>query len=172
MRTPIVKDFESIVDSMRLPGSDKPYYDYGHRLEIANKLTEKDKTNDYKYKKYPLIALRLDTQETLSNGLIAVSLNIALLTMTDEKYTAQQRYDKVFIPVLYPMLELFFKKIKRSGIYFWDAKAGMEYPEVKILDRPYWGTPDKEANKANIFNDPIDAIELIDLKLNKRINKC
>lgn len=154
---------------MRVSGELTPYYEYGHRLEIANMLTEKEKTQ-YKYNRYPLIALRLDILERdTSKGMMEYRLNMAIMTMTDHNYNAKQRYDKVFIPVLYPLYERFFKALKKSGIFTWPGHQ--EKPEHAPIDRLYWGTQFSEGNVKNIFNDPIDAIELLDLKLNKRI-KC
>jgi len=168
MRTPIVYDIETVVELMRLAGDEKPYYEFGHRLEIANTLTEKEGTQ-YKYRRYPLVALRLDLMEELDEGMQKVNLNIAFITFTDENYKARQRYEKVLVPVLYPMVENFFTKCKKSGIFTWEGHQ--KYPPCKVVDRPYWGIADTEGNVRNIFQDPIDAIELMDLKLNKR-PKC
>jgi len=77
-----------------------PYYMYGHRRELANRLLEKDKDSVFKYQKYPLVALRLDTPEEYADGVVTFTLNVA-----------------------------------------------------------------------NIFNDPLDAIELIDLKISQNF-KC
>lgn len=169
MRSAVVKDFEKIVASMRLENSLIPYYEYGHRLEIANLLTEKEKSQ-YKYNRYPLIALRLDIPEFIEESLVHVKLNIAILTMTKENYNAKQRYDNVIIPILYPLYDRLMKAIKTSGVFFWSNN--MSFPEHTVIDRPYWGKEYSEGNAANIFNDPIDAIEIIDLKLNKRIKTC
>jgi hypothetical protein len=168
MRTPIVYDVETVIDLMRLEGEEKPYYEFGHRLEIANTLTEKEGTQ-YKYRRYPLVALRLDMVEEIDEGMQKVNLNIAFITFTDENYKARERYEKVLVPVLYPMVEKFFVKLKKSGIFTWEGHQ--QYPPHKVVDRPYWGIADTEGNVRNIFQDPIDAIELIDLKINKRY-KC
>ena len=168
MRTPIVWDVEKVVSLMRLEGDEKPYYEYGHRLEIANTLTEKEGTQ-FKYRRYPLVALRLDIPEELDEGMQKVSLNVAFITFTDENYKASQRYEKVLWPILYPMCEKFFVCLKKSGIFTWEGHQ--QYPRCKPIDRPYWGIANSEGNVKNIFQDPIDAIELIDLKLNKR-PKC
>jgi len=168
--TPVVKDFESIVASMRtntkLP--DVPYYEYGHRLEIANLLTERDKT-EFKFKKYPLIALRQPFDEVIADGMVKVKLNFVIVTMTDVKYTTRQRYDKVIIPVLYPLFESFIQAIKNSGLYFWNSDA-MDYPPMDKIDWPFWGVQYQEGVEKNIFNDPLDAIELVNVELHKNIN--
>lgn len=169
MRTPIVYDIEKIVCKMRCNGDEKPYYDFGHRLEIANTLTEKEGTQ-YKYNRYPLIALRLDIPESIVNDMQQVKLNIAIITFTNENYKARERYCKVLEPILYPLYERFMKGLRNSGIFSWEGPT--QYPPHEVIDRPYWGIADTEGNVKNIFQDPIDAIEIIDLRLNKRISKC
>jgi hypothetical protein len=154
------------------PGSDTdlmPFYMYGHRLEIANRLTEKTKDPVFKYQKYPLIALRLPVTEFVSDGMWRFTLNIAILTFTDKKYTSDQRYEHVFRPVLYPLYQRFLEEIRNSGLFVWPQDQ--EFPEHTKIDRLYWGTQYSEGNEKNIFNDPIDAIEIIDLKLNQVV-KC
>lgn len=173
MRSPIVYDIGTVVSKMRSDTGtteqmEKPYYEYGHCLEIANTLTEKEGTQ-YKYRRYPLVALRLDINEEMIDGLQKVSLNIALITFTDEKYKASDRYRNVLVPILYPMYKSFMTQLKASGIFMWEGS--LIYPPHRVIDRPYWGTTDIEGNAKNIFNDPIDAIEIADLKLNKRF-KC
>lgn len=140
-----------------------PDYIYGHRVEIANRLKEKDLQAAYKYKKYPLVALRLDTPEKNDNGVIDFSLNIALIMQTDENWNAEERYIKVFKPVLYPMYESFLKQLKNVGKFKWDA--GQDRPKHTKIDRPFWGVEGKEGNEGNLFDDPLDAIEIINLEL-------
>src|SRR5688572_17486890 len=118
MRTPIVYDIETIVSLMRpktgtTEQMEKPYYDFGHRLEIANTLTEKEGTQ-YKYRRYPLVALRLDLGEDIDEGMQKTEgLNIVLITFADEKYKARARYENVLVPILYPMYESFFTALKK-----------------------------------------------------------
>jgi hypothetical protein len=169
MRTPIVYDFEQVVANMRAIGEEKPYSDFGHRLEIANTLTEKEGTQ-YKYNRYPLLALRLDIPEIIEDGMQKVKLNIAIITFTNENYKARDRYAKVLVPILYPLYESFMVQLRRSGIFTWEGYR--DYPTHEVIDRPYWGIADTEGNVKNIFQDPIDAIEIIDLKINKRLTKC
>jgi hypothetical protein len=161
-------DFEQVVESMQVDG--KPYYDFGHRLEIVDLFTKKN-NNQFKYTKYPLIALRLDVDEANKSGLVDLSkLNIAILTVTDKNYTARQRYDNVIIPVLFPLYKKFMKALNDSCIFYWKDMSG-DPPHTRI-DRPYWGTQFMEGNDKNIFNDPIDAIEILNLQMTKKQYKC
>lgn len=147
-----------------------PFYDYGHRKEIANRLTAKDSEDaPFKYQKYPLVALRLDTEESYVKNMIRFSLNIALIASTEPNYSADERYDKVFRPVLYPMYEQFMECLCNSGLFTWPG--GQTLPEHTKIDRLYWGTAGGEGNEANIFNDHLDAIEILNLTLFQTI-KC
>jgi hypothetical protein len=159
----IVDEIGSVVDSMRGDG-ETPYYIYGNRLEISNRLLEKDKDKVFKHQKYPLIALRMDIPETMANGVYSYSLNIAILDFTDQNYTASERYEKVFKPVLYPLYESFIVHLKRAG-FMWPGNQ--KFPPHTKIDRPFWGLSSSEKNVKNLFNDPLDAIELIDLKISK-----
>jgi len=144
-----------------------PYYMYGHRLELVNRLKEKDKDSVYKYQKYPLIALRMDINEVNSGDLINYSLNLAILNYTEKKYNAEDRMTNVFKPILYPIYERFFIELRESGLFFWDKYQ--DKPDHTKVDRPYWGVSDSEKNSALIFADPLDAIEIIDLKISRLI---
>lgn len=168
--TAIVDDIGFVVGKMRDSSSSTPnvpYYLFGHRLEIANTLTEKE-NSQFKYQRYPLVALRLDIAEQNNKGIIQVKLNMAVMTKTEQNYTAKQRYDNVFKPVLYPLYDSLIEALRTSGIFFWSGN--LLVPAHTKLDRPYWGTQFEEGNVKNIFNDPIDAVELIDLTLNKKLN--
>lgn len=146
-----------------------PYYIYGHRLEIANRLTEMEQDNIRKYKKYPLVALRLDVKEKNDRGVIDFNLNIALIMLTDENWMAEERYQKVFKTVLYPIYESFLLQLKLAGLFMWDQSQ--DNPKHDKSDRPYWGIPESERNVKDIFNDPLDAIELENLQLTQNY-KC
>ena len=146
-----------------------PYYMYGHRRELANRLLEKDKDSVFKYQKYPLVALRLDTPEEYADGVVTFTLNVALVMMTHRMWNSEERYPKVFKPVLYPLYGAFLGGIKNNGGFFWEGDRSKP-PHTKF-DRPYYGIEESEGNVANIFNDPLDAIELIDLKISQNF-KC
>lgn len=145
-----------------------PFYMYGHRLEIANELMAMDRDKLYKYQKYPLIALRMDIQEPYKDGIVELNLNIALLCFTQKGWNAEERMTNIFKPVLYPMYYRFMDELFKSGLFFWEGKVP---PHTKI-DRPFWGTEASEANAKYIFNDPLDAIEITDLKIKKNFKNC
>jgi len=145
----------------------EPFYMYGHRREISNRLLEKDADDVYKYQKYPLIALRLPISEDVQQGSITqVSLNIAILDFTEKTYTSEQRYDNIIIPVLTPLYNQFIEKLDRSGNILNNGTF-----EHNKIDRLFYGIDALEGNTAYIFNDPLDGIEIVDLNL-KLIDNC
>lgn len=149
--------------------ADMPYYMAGHRVEISNRLLEKDADPVYKYQKYPLVALRLDTPEKNRDGMVDFTLNIAILMFTDRNWNADERLENVFKPVLFPLYDSFLRNVINVGLFTWPGLH--KRPVHTKYNRYYWGTEVKEGNTANIFSDPLDAIELIDLKLTQLI-KC
>ena len=164
-------DFDSSFDSSFSSGF--PFYLYGHRQEIANRLDAKNKDRSTKDKKYPAIFLKLDTDEDIRNGYQFYDLNLVIVNFTKANYNAEERYTNVFKPVLYPIYEMFLKKLRDSGLFVWEAPPDGDntYPPHKKIDRPYYGTPGEEANVKRIFSDPLDAIEIVNLKIQSRI-KC
>ncbi len=151
-------------------GSQLPMYQYGHRMEIVRKLNEMEKDKVLKFQKFPLICLRLDTSEDVVGDVTKFNLNLAIVHKSKKEYDSAQRYSEVFKPVLYPMYKLFLQELKDSGLFFWPGDQGRP-PHTKI-DRLYWGTPDPEGNVKNLFSDTVDAIEIVNLKINQRIKTC
>jgi hypothetical protein len=146
----------------------EPFYLFGHRLEIANRLLEKDKDSVYKYQKYPLIALRMPFTESVSNDQIHdVDLNIVILWYTDKSYTAKKRYDNIVHPYLIPLYFDFLAAIQST-----ETIMTLGVPEHDKVDRLFWGISQTEGNTKYIFNDPLDAIELINLKLSILNSNC
>lgn len=142
-----------------------PFYKYGHKVEIANSLIEKDKDMVYKYQKYPLVALRMDFDEQ-PGSVWDFTLNIAIVMITGKNFPSQERYTRVFKPVLYPLYQSFFRQLKAVGKFTWEGE--LNYPPHTKTDRPFYGTTGSEGNEAYTFNDPLDAIEITNLKISKR----
>jgi hypothetical protein len=147
-----------------------PFYLFGHRLDIANRLLIKENDAVYKYQKYPLIALIMDFPELVADGMAKYTLHVVILDSTDPNYTIEDRYSKVFKPVLYPLYYKFLEYLRKVGKFTWQGDQG--YPPHTKIDRPFWGTVYDQGNAAYIFNDRLDAIELSDLKISKTIKLC
>lgn len=146
----------------------EPYYLYGHRLDLNNRLILKSKDLNRKSQKYPLIALRLPVEQIVAlDDFEEVSLNIAILGFTDKNYKSEDRYENVIKPILYPLYERFLAALSQSSYI-----SGLGTPPHRRIDRLFWGTPEKEGNVKYIFDDPLDAIELVDLKIKVQDLNC
>jgi len=167
---------EEIVTSVRTDddkpvamASDAPYYEYGHPKDLIRKLSQKDKHETLKYKKWPLIALLQDFKETIGENQFvqsAADLNIVIITNTLQDYYADDRYDNTFRTVLYPLYDLLIKHINQSG-WFLNVDIGL-VPHDKY-DRLFWGRAGLYGNEGNIFGDAVDAIEIQNLHLELRL---
>lgn len=157
-------------DLVTADGGSAPYYMYDSRGNIAKGLRQKGKDSVMKFQKYPLIALRLPVPEEKSNGMVSYTLNIGIFSLSTKTRNTAQRYDEVFRPILYPLYEMFFQAVKESGLFQWSGYQNL--PEHTKVDRPFWGTEGAEQNEKYIFEDPLDAIEIFNLRLNSRIKTC
>ncbi len=142
-------------------------------MEINQRLTEKAKDGQYKFKRYPLIALREDIEEGMED-LVHYKLNIAILAFTDKNYTTAQRREHVFKPILIPLYDEFLRQLKLSGLFLWPGSGTgtLKIPTHKKYNRYFWGTSSTNGNVANIFTDPLDAIEIIGLEVNRNVGRC
>lgn len=155
-------------------GGKAPFYAYGHKLEVAKALAKKNKVSQ----KYPIVFLVMDFPEEKARGILTATLNIGLITYTKEHYNAQERYTEVFKKHLYRLYDMFFEELFKSGLFFWDGKDDQIMPEHTKIDRPFWGTDGEQnqtgqkKNSKYIFNtDPLDCIEIVNLRLSQAIKK-
>lgn len=162
----IVDDIKTVVDAMKAGSiaTNPPFYQWGRRAEIAAILAAMDKQVDRKNQKYPVVALILDTDEKVE-ALTQWDLTIVIATISKTTLTSKERYDTTIRPILVPLYEQFLQALKRSGLFSWTGSTQHYPPHVRTI-RPYWGTPSAEKNDRLILEDPLDAIEITDLKIN------
>jgi hypothetical protein len=161
----VVDDIGEVVEAMdvsTINGVSSVKYIYGHRKSIATRLNTRSE-------KYPLIALKLDTSEDIVEGIQQFNLNLVIATLTKGQYTEELRMDKIFRPVLYPLYIEFFKQLKNSGLFMWEGLH--KYPPHVKTDRHFFGITEQEGNTKYIFNDPLDGIEITNLRINST-TKC
>lgn len=170
----VVDDIGIVVTQMK---GDVPEYLFGHRLEINNRLLRLQQDPAKKEQRYPLIALFLDIEEPVVEGVIRYKLNLVIVAKSDPNDNAEQRYQdsKPFKSVLYPLYYAFFKSLSDSGLFMWPEVA--EQPKHTKVDRPFWGKVIQDelgVNKieANIFNDYLDAIQIKGLEINQKLKYC
>jgi len=160
----IVDIFEDIVADVReqwdIQNRLAPYYLHGHPKAILKTLSQRDKSDQWKYRKYPLIALFQDIGETKGqNPMIemTVSPRIIIADKTKREYDSDDRYDNEFKPILYPLYEL----LKDSMYHVGNFNVG--YPDMiqdEKHDRLFWGSEGLGGNEQLLFNDYLDVIDI------------
>lgn len=141
-----------------------PYYDYGHPQEIANILTSKTGHQTKKYQKYPLIVFYTDVRIKRGDAKFYGKLErqfISIIGQSAEGYSSKQRYDNVITPILYPLYVQLLSKIRTSR-YFMGVNPRVNHD---LIERPFWGSTSKYGNIENMFNDPLDALEMANISI-------
>lgn len=136
-----------------------PYSMYGTRKTINEKLLRKN-GGEFSYQKYPLIALRLPNRVDVTGAVASVSMNVLIAHWTNKSYQPEERLAYKFEPILWPLTRMFIEGVRASGEF-----AGFE-PNYSTIDRLFYGTGGGDENIANVFDDPLDAVEIRDLKVN------
>lgn len=149
-------------------GLTSPYYFFGHPLSINSQMINRDAGSN-KGKVYPAVALRLPVVEEIKNGLINYSLNIAIFAETDKQKSDPERLETVIKPILIPLYLLFLDRLKKAG-FMWPNDMGI--PPHQKINRPHHGITAEEGPRAYEFNQPLDGIELQNLRINYIFKTC
>ena len=140
----------NVVAACRATGSDAPYFYYGHALEIVNTLMEKDKSDNWKLKKYPAVFLFVPITEERDEFTSKMKLDIVIVTETRPEWKAADRDANVFVPKLLPIYDALIEQLSRS--------SELNFSGVHEFTKHYfWGSSQTDKNVAN---DYADAIEL------------
>jgi hypothetical protein len=114
-----------------------------------------------KREQFPALILVQEFEEgvDVKAGTREANLRVLILTDSKKEYVAAERYTYTIKPILYPLEELFLKCLGRSvevGGY------GVDYTRI---DHVRWGAEAGDGTASNVFNDFIDAVELLNLKV-------
>jgi hypothetical protein len=166
--TPILQEYDSTITGV--------HYMAGHPLEITQRLTERGNDNVLKYSKYPLVGLLMDIPEQhgVAIGYFNVRLNLIIARSTGSELIVDQRYEKNFIPVLYPIYEALMNKLVTFsyGKYKPFNNSSVQQLRHDKFDRVFWGKESFMSNTSNYFKDYIDAIEIRNLELSVNLKNC
>lgn len=146
-------------------------YEYGRSIQILRQLQLLNQSITQKDGKYPLFALFQPFPEDSGGGYYATvkfpKISIAVLTQNTDP--VEQRYDKTFKPVLYPIYQEFLRQLcKNKNIVASDPGA---------IIHKHWDVPGSDQSTEQVkganFNDIVDAIIIQDLQLTfKQVKKC
>lgn len=134
-------------------------YQYGHPAEILETLKQRDESQSLRYRKYPLVALFTDIEETKGVKGVYSNADITLMVVhhTRPDYKADERLEKSFKPVIHPIVDALLKGIANSP-YFLDGDPDLI--ERIETDRFYLGRQGAAGGEANLANDYLDGTEL------------
>jgi hypothetical protein len=146
-----------------------PYFIDEPIKKLAETLMRKDgKTENFKYQKYPFIALIYDINENrnVQQDYAIATFRFIIGMYTDKNYNSEERIENVFKTRLYPIYQDFLNEIITSG--YFDIENNI-IPHVKT-DRLYWGlTPSTAAKQLGDF---VDAIEITNMTLKVLEKQC
>jgi hypothetical protein len=166
----IVDNIEELVVALRDTEDGPPYFIPGHRLVMNNELKGKDRKTVAKNQKYPCFLLRMDIDEDVEDGVVKYTgINIAIVTFTTATRTTAQRL-QLIKDTLVPLYDGFMEEVRKSPKFFWSGDQ--QLPRHKRILRPHWGKEGTEENESYLFDDPLDAIEIVDLQLNSLLKTC
>lgn len=147
-------------------------YQYGHPIEIIETLAQYDKSTSKKFEKYPLVMLVQDFAE--DRGKVGeyygeTNLRIVIAHHTKKDYKAEERYEKTFVPILYPIYESLMEEIYNSRYFLVQSLTEVVHTKK---DRLYWGRESLNGTDANSFCDYLDAIEIMNLRIKVDNSYC
>lgn len=147
---------------------DAPFFLFGNIEELNDRLLKKSNDPVERRKKFPLVAMRLVQREKVGDGMIDYDdINIAIVAASSQAKNSEQRLADTFKPILFPLYDLFFESLRVSGHFVWQGTL----PSHVKINQYYWGTTSGNKPK-NIFSDPCDAIEILNLKIKSTIKNC
>jgi|ERR1035437_532047 hypothetical protein len=141
--------------------------------ELIETLAQADNSGTERYKKYPLTHLVQDVEIDRGQdvGLFGSSnLNVIFVHQTVNLYKMDDRDQKVFKPVLWPMYYGFMEQLKKSKWIFGSWAQTGEFRH-QIIKHGFWGDRKLEGSK-NILNDYVDALEIRNLQIKLNNSNC
>lgn len=148
-------------------------YQKGHKVELIQTLIEMDRANAYQAKKYPLVYLVQDFTEKRGRRVgeyAEANLSIIIAHQTEQTRKVDDRYTKVFKPVLYPIYYELLEQIAKHPIIFQANGDDMGHDKT---DRLYWGrVAAGGGTDQNKLTDFVDAIEITNLNLKFYFKTC
>jgi hypothetical protein len=91
------------------------YYMYGHQVEVTSRLQQLTESPVHKDKKFPLVVLFTDifVNRSLTGFYGTAKLQMVVANLTSPDYTAPQRLESNFKPVLQPIKDELIRQIQR-----------------------------------------------------------
>jgi hypothetical protein len=137
--------------------------DFNHGLESQ---VWNDVSRQERLKNNPLIWLVMNYQEEIGKPLFAYeapNIQLQIMTPTEPNWTQEQRDEKTFKPVLFPIYDELMRQIGKSKAFGMPNEIQLSH---RRMLKPYWGgSTAGGALATNQFNFYVDAILIYNLRL-------
>jgi len=133
---------------------------YGHPREIDQRLTEITNDPNTAGEKFPIIMLFTDItiRKSVTGFYGSANLFFLIANFTQAQYTAMQRTDINFKPILHPIKKELIYQLSVYPLFTVDEE--ITYEETDLY---FYGS---KVNDKNQFRDRIDAIQLSNVSIN------
>jgi len=141
--------------------------------ELIETLLQEDKSDAGRLTKYPLIHLIQDVSIERGNDIGVYgspTLNIVFIHQTQQAFKTEERDEKVFKPVLWPIYYEFLEQLKWNEwvLDTWQVTGEFRH---RVIKRAFWGNRQLQGSK-NILSDYVDAIEVQNLGVKINYSNC
>ena len=149
----LVKDlFEDIVQSISTVNH-PIYFFYGYWPEIVQDIMAKGRSRTLEKQCYPAIMLNANfSRKKNEYDRTQINPTFHIIAQTDANYSANDRIENIYKPIIYPIYDKFLKQIHDSRKFF--VSSVIEREEQDLY---YLRGGDKSQNK---INDYVDALEV------------
>ena len=136
-------------------------FQYGTLREIVENLNTLGKGGKVKY---PLVALIEPFRQRITDDGTRANLRLLIATMTSKTLKADERLEQNYKPILFPAYEALIDEIKRVT-----ASSTLEHTLINHFEM---GRDSLQGYDKAILDDHVDAIEINDMNVLFRENKC
>ncbi len=136
-------------------------FQYGTLREIVENLNTLGKGGKVKY---PLVALIEPFRQRITDDGTRANLRLLIATMTSKTLKADERLEQNYKPILFPAYEALIDEIKRVT-----ASSTLEHTLINHFEM---GRESLQGYDKAILDDHVDAIEINDMNVLFRENKC
>lgn len=140
-------------------------FEYGSHEEIREKLKRKDGDEEGKHLKYPCIIMPMDLVEPTGLGTQyeygKPRITLGIIHHTEHDMEADERYEKVIVPILYPIYKSLIENILASGLFIAYDIADIPHNRIDRVNMGKQGFLQLD----DVSYDYVDGIELNNLEL-------
>lgn len=142
-------------------------FQYGYVHELNETLIAYSKTKDHSILKFPLFwvaqPFTVDHGDMGYYGTIN-NFRAFIIMETSRNYKAEERMEKVFKPIIYPIYWEWLTQLKKSKVFKIQAIETLRH---STTDRYYWGN-----DQQSVLNDIVDVMEIskFPLTINNNFN--